>query len=131
MTEPVSAEKKALYRRAALEREEARRQAGSVRRQAGSVRRQAALAVAQQTAALLKQNYGATRVVLYGSTAHGRWFHDDSDIDLAAEGIPADSYLRAWNAVDALTPDFEVNLLDWGDATPALLESIEREGIPL
>ena len=124
MIKPYSQEQLAAYKRTAREREQARKQADAERRLA-------ALDVAHQAAALLKSEYGATRVVVYGSTAHGCWFNSESDIDLIAAGIPAKLYWRAWNAIDALTPEFEVNLVDWEDATPALLESVEREGIVL
>jgi predicted nucleotidyltransferase len=124
MTDLPSPERMAIYRQTALRREQERRAADAQRLYA-------ALQVAQHAAELLKQEYGATRVVVYGSTAHGIWFGRESDIDLIAQGIPAELYWRAWNAVDALAPDFEVNLLAWEDATPALLESVEREGIVL
>lgn len=84
--------------------------------------------VTREAAALLKSAYGVTRVVVYGSTAHGYWFNSESDIDLIAAGIPATLYWRAWNTIDALTPEFEVNLVDWEDATPALLESVHTKG---
>jgi predicted nucleotidyltransferase len=90
-----------------------------------------ALELARRAAEVLKREYGATRVLVYGSTAHGQWFNSRSDIDLIAEGIPAESYWRAWNAIDALEPDFEVNLVDWEDATPALRAAAEQEGIVL
>ncbi len=124
MIKPYSQEQLAAYKHTVREREQARKQADAERRLA-------ALEVARQAAALLKNEYGATRVVVYGSTAHGCWFNSESDIDLIAAGIPAKLYWRAWNAIDALTPEFEVNLVDWEDATPALLESVEREGIVL
>lgn len=124
MTKPYTQEQLAVYKRTALEREKARKEADAERRIA-------AMEVARQAAVLLKSEYGATRVVVYGSTAHGYWFNSESDIDLIAAGIPPKLYWRAWNAIDALTPEFEVNLVDWEDATPALLESVEREGIAL
>ena len=124
MTKPYSQEQLAAYKRTALEREQARKQADAERRMA-------AMEVARRAALLLKSEYGATRVVVYGSTAHGYWFNSESDIDLIAAGIPATLYWKAWNAIDALTPEFEVNLVDWEDATPSLLESVEREGIEL
>lgn len=114
----------AVYKRTALARERARRQANEKRRTA-------ALAVARAAAALLREQYGATRVLLFGSTAHGYWFRAESDIDLAAEGIAPDRFWRAWNAADALAPEFEINLVAWEEATPALREAIEREGVLL
>lgn len=124
MIKSYTQEQLAAYKRTALEREKAAKQADAERRTA-------AMEVAREAAALLKSAYGATRVVVYGSTAHGYWFNSESDIDLIAAGIPATLYWRAWNAIDALTPEFEVNLVDWEDATPALLESVEREGVVL
>ena len=47
------------------------------------------MSAASEAADLLKREYGATRVVLYGSLAHGAWWSATSDIDLAAEGTPA------------------------------------------
>jgi predicted nucleotidyltransferase len=124
MVNKPSPELMAIYRRAALEREEQRRQQNAARRQG-------ALELAHRAAELLKESYGATRVVVYGSTARGDGFNSDSDIDLMAEGIPPALFWRAWNAIDALDAGFEVNLVDWEDATPALLENIAREGITL
>jgi len=123
MTESIPPEQMAIYRRTALARERARQEANSQRRAA-------ALALAK-AAALLREQHGATRVLLYGSTAHGLWFTNESDIDLAVEGITADRFWRAWSAVAALDPAFEINLVDWEDATAALRAAIEREGIPL
>lgn len=124
MTDSISPEQMAIYRRTALAREQARREAAAQRRAA-------ALALAKAAAALLRQQFGATRVRLFGSTAHGCWFTAESDIDLAAEGIAPDQFWRASGAVSALDPAFEFNLLAWEDARPALRAAIEREGILL
>ena len=124
MTESIPPEQMAIYRRTALARERARQEANSQRRAA-------ALALAKAAAALLREQHGATRVLLYGSTAHGLWFTNESDIDLAVEGITADRFWRAWSAVAALDPAFEINLVAWEDATPPLRAAIEREGILL
>jgi len=124
MTECISAEQLAAYRRTALAREQARRQANAERRIA-------ALAAARAAAALLREQYGATRVVLFGSAAHGYWFNEESDIDLVAERIAPDLFWRAWNAAEAIAAGFELNLVAWEEAKPALREAIEREGILL
>ena len=124
MTESISPEQMAVYRRTALAREQARQEANAQRRTA-------ARALAEKAAVVLREQYGATRVLLYGSTAHGLWFTADSDIDLAVEGIAATRFWRAWSAVSALDPAFEINLVDWEDATLFLRAAIEREGVPL
>ena len=96
MTDFISAEQMAVYRRTALARERARQEANAQRR--------AKALVLAGTAALLRQQFGAERVLLSGSTMYGYWFTAESDIDLAVEGIAADQFWRAAAAVDALDP---------------------------
>jgi predicted nucleotidyltransferase len=117
-------DRKAEYRRAALEREAERKRADAERRDAG-------WAAARRAAEVLKTSYGATRVVVYGSLAHGYWFGRHSDIDMAVEGILPVHFWRAWAAVDRAAPGFEVNLLDIETATESLKAVIEREGVEL
>ena len=94
-------------------------------------RRARAWDVAREAARILIEEFGATRVVVYGSVAHGQWFRQHSDIDLAAEGIPHKLFWRAWVALDKLGPEFEINLIDCNEATDVLRESIAREGVEL
>jgi len=91
-------------------------------------RRQRALAVAQRAAKLLKREFGATHVVLFGSLARGGPFDEHSDIDLAAWGIEEDRYLRAISKLLDLDPTFSVDLVRAEEAPPSLLEVIESEG---
>ena len=73
----------ARYRRTALAREGAH-----LRETEG--RRQAAWDItAPRSTRLLCEEFGATRVVAFGSLAHGAWLKPRAqDIDLAVEGIP-------------------------------------------
>src|SRR4030043_2469048 len=66
----------------------------------------------QKVAALLKSEFGAKRVVLFGSLAHEAWFTPDSDIDLAVEGLKAEHYWRAWEALEEEILDRPVDLID-------------------
>ena len=87
--------------------------------------------VAHIAARLLRERFGAVRVVAFGSLAHRAWFGPWSDIDLAAWGLPPDRFYRAVAAVTGLSPDFEVDLVDPEGCRPAVRRSIEREGIDL
>ena len=87
--------------------------------------------VAQQAADLLRERFGATRVVVFGSLAHRSWFTPWSDIDLAAWGIPPDAFYRAVALVTRLSPEFEIDLVESAECRPALQRVIEREGIEL
>jgi hypothetical protein len=84
---------------------------GSVRGRAGSAERAGLLARVREAAAELKGRFGARRVVLFGSLAHEAWGVTGADIDLAVEGLPAETYRQAWAAVEARFPDRSVVLL--------------------
>jgi len=113
-----------VYRATARQRE-------AQERQEQAQRAQRALASAQQAAALLKSQFGAQRVILFGSLARRGLFHQRSDVDLAVEGIDSSRFWRAWAALDALGREFEINLVDIETALPALRQEIEREGMEL
>jgi len=87
--------------------------------------------VAHAAARLLRQKFGATRVVVFGSLVHRAWFTPWSDIDLAAWGIPPDTFYQAVAVVTGISPEFEVDLIAPEDCRPALCQIIEQEGIDL
>ena len=93
--------------------------------------RERALAVGRKAADLLKQKYGATRVILFGSLAHGEWFTPRSDIDIYSEGIPVDAFFEAEAAIQKIDKDFKVDLVDPQECSPELLKRIEQEGLEL
>jgi len=80
---------------------------------------------------LLRERFGATRVVAFGSLAHRAWFTSWSDIDLAAWGISDDLFYQAVAAITGISSDFEVNLVDPQDCRQEIRQVIELEGIDL
>lgn len=124
MAAEFTQEQMAGYKRTAWLREK-------TRRRAASDRRQVAVLMAEQAAAILKEQFGAQRVILFGSVAHGQWFGLKSDIDLAAEGIPASDFWRAWCTLDEIHPDFEINLVAIESASTSLRETLDHEGVEL
>ncbi len=94
-------------------------------------RQKRAWELAQLAAALLKEQFKATRVMVFGSLVRNDCFTLWSDVDIAAWGISPDETLRAMEAVRDLDEMIEVNLVDVETCTPALLANIEREGILL
>jgi predicted nucleotidyltransferase len=91
--------------------------------------RERALVIAREAADLLKQRYDATRVILFGSLAHGAWFTPRSDIDLNSEGIPIDDFFEAEGAVQGIDRGFKVDLAERQECSPELRKRIEEEGI--
>ena len=120
----ISPEKLAAYKQAARARE-ARRQ------QKANERREVAWAVARQAARILKEKFGATRVIAFGSLAHGAWFHTRSDIDLAAEGIAPEAFWRAWCTLDTLDSPLDIDLIALESAPEHLRARISQEGVEL
>lgn len=102
-----------------------------VRSQRGQreARRQRAWHLARLAADLLKTQYGAPLVAVFGSLTHPDRFTQWSDVDLAAWGLTATNWLKASAAVRALTNDIELNVVDVATCSPELLAAIERDGV--
>jgi predicted nucleotidyltransferase len=112
------------YRRTALARE-------AREREQSAQRRAAAWEAARAAARILKQEFGAVRVVAFGSLARGAWFHPRSDIDLAVEGIAPAAFWRAWCALDRLASSFEFDLVPTETASDRLRAEIARDSVDL
>jgi predicted nucleotidyltransferase len=87
--------------------------------------------VAHTAAGLLHGQFGATRVVAFGSLANRGSFTPWSDIDLAAWGIAPDAFYRAVAVVTGISPEFKVDLVAPEDCQPDLRRVIAQEGIAL
>lgn len=100
-------------------------------REMEKVRREKAWAAARAAAELLRQEFHATRVVVFGSLARDGSFTKWSDVDIAAWGIDPKDTLRAIGVVMDMDAGVEINLVDVNTATPGLLEAIARDGVQL
>ena len=120
----IAPEVMARYRHSARAREMARTQETEQRRQA-------AWAVARQAARLLREAFGATRVVVFGSLAHGAWFGPQSDIDLAVEGVAPEAFWRAWTTLDRVDYAFVIDLIAIEEASDSVCAEIADQGIIL
>ena len=85
--------------------------------------------LARQAALVLKEQFGASRVAVFGSLLHERGFHSRSDIDLVVWGLPEKDYFRALGKLLSLDPDFEFDLLEFENTSPRLQAAITREAI--
>jgi predicted nucleotidyltransferase len=87
--------------------------------------------VAQQAAAFLRQFYGVERIALFGSVAQPQRFHARSDIDLAVWGLDERCYYHAVGELQALTPEFAIDLIRGEEASLWLVQTIEAEEVLL
>lgn len=69
-------------------------------------RRQAAWAVAEQCRQLLKTDFGATEVIIFGSLRGDTPWHNDSDLDLAVRGLAPETLLAAYRQLETLVPSW-------------------------
>lgn len=74
----------------------------------------------RQAARVLREEFGAKKVVRFGSLAPQLWYSPRSDIDMAAWGIPPREFFRAAAKVSRVTSEFEVNLI------PPVADFLER-----
>ena len=91
-------------------------------------RRLRAMRVAALAAQVLRSEFGAMRVVLFGSVLSdqsGCWFHQDSDIDLAVWGICDRLYFKAVGRLQGLSK-FAIDLVEPDDAPLYILEAIAK-----
>ena len=105
-------------------RERASRRARERRRRQAELR-----GAAGQAARTLAVDFGARRVVLFGSVAAER-ADERSDVDLAVEGVSRERYFEALAALSEVVPaDVDLVLLE--EAPESLRALVESEGVTL
>jgi predicted nucleotidyltransferase len=120
----LTAEAMSVYRAAARRRQDQERLALIARKNQ-------AWELARRAAALLRDQYTASRVVVFGSLVRPGCFTPWSDVDVAAWGLSPEHTFRAMGAVMDLGNDIQVNLVDVETCSAALRAAIEREGVDL
>lgn len=91
-------------------------------------RRAEARRAASNAADLLRREFGATRVLLYGSLARDPGFTEHSDVDLLAWGIPVEREFSAVAACLGVSREVRVSLAAAESSPTSLLAAAEREG---
>ena len=117
----ISADKMYGYILAARKREQARQ---DYLRQLQS----RGIETAKQSARILRQEFGAKRVVLFGSMLQPK-IHEDSDIDLAVWNLSKSDYFQAVGKLQGLS-EFAIDLIEAENAPDYIIEAI-AQGIEL
>lgn len=94
-------------------------------------RKRQAMKLAREAAHVLREKFGAEKVVLFGTLAQNEWFSPWSDIDLATWGIVPESFYSAVAFVTGLSSYFKIDLVDIKECRPVLRKVIEEEGIEI
>lgn len=91
--------------------------------------RKEAIKFAQEVAKILVKEFGAEKVILWGSLARGGSFDFGSDIDLVVEGL-RERFFSAYGFCLGLGK-FEIDLKDYDDLPGELKAEIEKGGVIL
>ena len=118
----LSPDRLAQYRRTAISRQKTRMSKVKSRMKKG-------WKLARKAAKILREQYHAQRVVVFGSLLHEARFTQWSDVDIAAWGIPPEQTFRAIGAVMDLNSSLEINLVDVNSCSSSLLKAIEQEAV--
>ena len=94
-------------------------------------RYQAGWVLARKAATLLKSEFGAEKVFVFGSLLDESSFTLWSDIDLSALGIAVDKYYAAVAAISDLSSSARIDLIDLESCRPSLRNTIYKEGVEL
>jgi predicted nucleotidyltransferase len=88
-------------------------------------RQKKAWEVARQCSRVLKEQFGVSRVVLFGSMLNAQKMSPRSDIDLAVWDLPESDLFRAGAAIER-GHEFDVDLVEVQKAKPHILKAIEK-----
>jgi predicted nucleotidyltransferase len=86
---------------------------------------------ARKVAAMLKERYGAKRVILFGSIVKSDYLHERSDIDLLVYGIKSEDFLKAGADACKISGRFDVDIVPAEKADEYLLHRALEEGTEL
>jgi len=82
-----------------------------------------------QVSQVLKKDFGATRVFVFGSLLDRSRYTNDSDIDIAVDGIAHADYWKAWRVVDNYLTDQYVDFIDINDLDELFRNNIIHQGL--
>jgi predicted nucleotidyltransferase len=85
--------------------------------------------LAKKAAELLKEKFGAQRVVVFGSITQKELYHLHSDLDIAVWGLDEKKFHRAVAKLLELDPAQRVDLVRIENARASLRSVIEQEGV--
>jgi len=80
---------------------------------------------------MLKKQFGAKRVLVFGSLVNKELFHLNSDVDLAVWGMDEKKYFRAVSQLISLNPEIKTDLIMGENAQNSMLTRIENEGVEI
>jgi predicted nucleotidyltransferase len=89
-------------------------------------RQKKGLDVAKKCANFLKEKYGVTKVILFGSLLNYEKMTPHSDIDLAVWDLPEKDYFKAVGFLLEIADSFSIDLVEIQNVRPYILHAIDQ-----
>jgi predicted nucleotidyltransferase len=89
-------------------------------------RQKKGLDAAKKCANFLKEKYGVTKVILFGSLLNYEKMTPHSDIDLAVWGLPEKDYFKAVGFLLEIADNFSIDLVEIQNVRPYILSAIDQ-----
>ena len=89
-------------------------------------RQKEGLDVAKKCANFLKEKYGVTKVILFGSLLNYEKMTPHSDIDLAVWDLPEKDYFKAVGFLLEIADSFSIDLVEIQNVRPYILPAIDQ-----
>jgi predicted nucleotidyltransferase len=89
-------------------------------------RQKKGLDVAKKCTNFLKEKYGVTKMILFGSLLNYEKMTPHSDIDLAVWGLPEKDYFKAVRFLLEIADSFSIDLVEIKNVRPYILPAIDQ-----
>ena len=86
---------------------------------------------AYEVATLLYDQFGATRVFVFGSLTDPLAFTKQSDIDIAVSGLSSNEYDKAWSKIWEFESAFKIDLINFDRSKGMFRERVKHQAIPI
>ena len=86
---------------------------------------------AHRVATVLYQNYGASKVAVFGSLAERECFTEKSDIDMVVWGLSYNKCLDALWETEGLSSEFKIDIIDFETSNGPFRQRILNQAIPI
>ena len=87
--------------------------------------------VAHEVATHLYEEFGATRVAVFGSLTEPMGFTNKSDIDIVVSGLSHDAYDRAYSKIMNFDSEFKIDFINFDTSKGIFRERIIHQAIPI
>jgi len=91
-------------------------------------RQRALQTICEKAPAVISGWQSVHRAYLFGSVTRPGAFHEESDVDIAVEGVTAQEYFALWRALERTFPDWAIDVRDITPTSP-FADLVRKTGV--